>query len=288
MQSKKIFCVDIGGTKTAFALYDENGNELFYHHFSTNPKEGASRVVERIYEVASSWLDGVNLGVIASPGPLDAKNGKIEHIATMGWKDIAIVKLFTEKFGFEFLLLNDCDAGALGAWKFCGFEKYKTLCYVSVSTGIGGGIVIDGMLFTGSGNGANFGHVPTPDKGLKCPCGGVDCLELYASGSGIEKRYESATGNSLSCWEIASLASSCDETAKRIFTDAGRKLAMMLTTLTQIVDPDIIVMGGSVCKAEKLFMPTVREALPKTNFAFVMSGKQVLLGALCYGLQKRE
>ena len=287
MQNKKdvIFCVDIGGTKTAFACFDTQGNELFYDCFPTNPKEGAARLVERVFERAKPHVSDVKTGVIASPGPLDVKLGKIVNVTTMGWTNVPIVRLFEEKFGISFRLLNDCDAGGLGVWKFGGYSEANTLCYVSVSTGIGGGIVANGRLLTGKGNAAEFGHIPVPGEGLKCGCGGVDCLELYASDSGLEARYLQKTGKGLSCLEIERLARSGDTLACGLFKEAGEKLAFALAAVKSVLDPDIVVLGGSVCKAKDLFMPVVEKRLPTLCIEYAKSGKQVLLGALAYGLR---
>ena len=153
---KKIFCVDIGGTKTAFACFDERGNELFYDFFETHQSKGAVCLVNCVYARVKSVVNDVSFGVIASPGPLNTETGEIAYVATMGWKNVPIVKLFEEKFGFSFSLLNDCDAGGLGVWKYGGFSVYINVCYMSISTGIGGGGIVNGSLLTGKGNGANF------------------------------------------------------------------------------------------------------------------------------------
>lgn len=285
--SKKIFCVDIGGTKTAFACFDERGKELFYDLFETRPLEGATRLVERVYERVERALDGVAFGVIASPGPLNVKTGEIEYIATMGWKQVPIVKLFKEKFGFTFSLLNDCDAGGLGVWKYGGYESYQNLCYMSVSTGIGGGAIANGKLLTGKGNGGNFGHIPVCGEGLKCGCGNTDCLELYASGLGMEKRYFAKSGTYLACAEIADKARKGDEVALEIFQTASEKLVQGLSCIVATLDPEIVVLGGSVCKSADLFLPSVQEKLPALKIEYAPThGKQVLYGALAYGLAK--
>ncbi len=281
-----IFCVDIGGTKTAFACFDGQGNELFYHRMPTNPEEGAKKLVARVYEQAKSHLQGVVCGVIASPGPLHMCTGTIDYIATMGWKNVPIVKLFKETFGFSFSLLNDCDAGGLGVWKFCGFSDYDHLCYMSVSTGIGGGAVVNGKLYTGKSNAADFGHIPVNGTGRVCRCGNSDCLELYASGSGIENIYAEQSGNKLVCAEIAERARQGEPLAQEIFCNAGVYLAQALKCIVATLDPEIVVLGGSVCQAKDLFMGQVYKRLPNLRIAYAPdNGKQVLYGALAYGLQ---
>lgn len=282
---KKFLCIDIGGTKTAFAVYNENGDELFFNSFSTNPKEGPDNLIERVATSVFGHLDSVCSGVIASPGPLDVKSGKIVYVATMDWKNVPIVKLFEEKFKMPFKLLNDCDAGGLGVWKYCGFSDYDNLAYLSISTGIGGGVVVDGKLLTGKGNAGQFGHIPVCGEGIKCGCGKIDCLELYASGSGIENRYRQKTGNMLSCKDISTLARNGDVVARSLFDDAGDKLVFALQSVIANLDPEIVVFGGSVCNDKDLFLPKIEKSLPNLKIGYAPdTGKQVLYGALCYGL----
>ena len=277
--------MDIGGTKTAFAVFDGDGNELFYDLFPTNPEEGAESLVARVYDRAKDAVSGVTAGVIASPGPLDCKTGKIVFVATMGWSNVPIVELFQDKFGFGFKLLNDCDAGGLGVWKYCGFSGYENLCYMSISTGIGGGAVVNGTLLSGKGNAANFGHIPVFGEGLECGCGNKDCLELYASGSGMEARYAAKTGEKIPCAEIAKRANAGEEIALEIFKTASEKLVFALSAIVATLDPEIVVLGGSVCKSKELFLPSVQKALPALRIEYAPdNGKQVLYGALAYGL----
>lgn len=276
---KAYFCVDLGGTKTACAIYSEDGEELFYTRFPTEPARGAEDLVERVYASVCEELANYRIlhAGIASPGPLDLPNGRIVHVVTMEWRDVPLVALFQKRFGLKFVLLNDCDAGALGVSSYEEFQNARSLCYVSLSTGIGGGAVIDGKSYTGNGNAADFGHMPVAGEGLVCGCGKTDCLELYASGSGIERRYESKTGNKRSCAEIEALAKAGDPTAANLFADARGFLAFGLGSIRAIMDPELIVLGGSVCRAGELILGDL-EKHHRIGFA-PDDGKQVLKGA---------
>lgn len=282
------FCIDVGGTKTAYAVYDDRGNELFYGAFPTLPKNGAVDLAERLFSATKGKLADVCRGVIASPGPLNAEKGIVERVATMGWQNVPIVDIFREKFGVPFLLLNDCNAGAIGSYESCAKGK-KSVVYVSVSTGIGGGIVIDGELYNGKGNAAEIGHLPVAGEGLACGCGKNDCLELYASGTGIENRYAAATKRRLSCAEIADSARAGDEEAIGVFRRAGESLAFALRSVAGVLDPEEFIFGGSVCKAADLFFPIVRERCPDLSVKLADCGeKQVILGAYEYGKKHEE
>ena len=273
-------CVDIGGTKTAVALFGADGAELGYERFPTCPAAGAEDLVARVYEAVCGMLSNrqIRQGVIAAPGPLDSRRGILLDLVTLGWKNVKIIQLFEDRFQVPFSLLNDCDAGALGVWRYGGFTKVNTLCYISVSTGVGGGIVVDGKLLEGKGNSADFGHLPVPGKGLRCRCGWTDCLELYASGSGIEARYRERTGESVGCEEIAKRAQRGEAAAAAIFAQAADKIAYAVDVLQTILDPEIIVFGGSVCKAGKQLFQKLDEQ-KKPYVCAREDGKQVLYGA---------
>ncbi len=279
MKQNAYFCVDIGGTKTACALYDDAGNELFYERFPTEPERGAEDLVERVYECAHEKLSDyrVLIGSLASPGPLSVAEGKIIRVVTMGWENVEIVKLFSKRFDMDFVLLNDCDAGALGVANLPEFKKYRSHCYMSISTGIGGGFVIDDEVYMGCGNAADYGHMPVPGEGLVCGCGRTDCLELYASGSGIERRYAARTGKNVDCYTIEQAARSGEAVAAELFREASEKLAFAIDALCAVLDPEVIVLGGSVCRSGELILGKIGK---QHNIGFAPDdGKQVLYGA---------
>ena len=278
---KAFLCVDIGGTKTALALYSLVGEELFFQRFPTEPTAGALALVDKVFETISDALAGyiVVRGIIAAPGPLDSQKGMLLHPVMLGWENEPVVQLFKQKFGFAFSLINDCDAGALGVAEEFGFSKEGTLCYISISTGIGGGTVVGGKILQGAGNASDFGHIPVQGQKLRCKCGKTDCIELYSSGSGIEKRYASKTGKLLPCAEIASLARCGDIPAKQVFVDAGKYLDEMLSIVTAVLDPDIIVFGGGVMNDGDLLLPYFQGKTARIECT-KQKGKQVLYGAL--------
>ena len=283
---KACLCVDIGGTKTAFSLFDENDREVFYRAFATQSGQGAENLAERVFDAVSGAMGRylVERGVIAAPGPLNAEKGVLISPVLLGWRNVSITEIFQKKFGIPFVLLNDCDAGALGVWRYGGYSDVRTLCYITVSTGIGGGTIVNGQLVAGRGNASDFGHIPVAGRKIRCGCGNVDCLELYASGTGIEARYAEKTGKKLCCAAIAECARGGDAAAREIFADASAFLNYALCVLKAVLDPERVVFGGSVCKVgDLLFAGAERAGIP---IAFAgQDGKQVLYGALCRSKQ---
>lgn len=279
-------CIDIGGTKTAVALYDGSSAELCYRQFPTAPAEGSRALAERVYESVRGALaeHPAACGVIASPGPLDSARGVLLSPVMLGWKNEPVVKIFEEKFGMPFSLLNDCDAAALGVAEEFGFSEKGTLCYITISTGVGGGTLVDGKLLQGAGNASEFGHIPVAGQGLRCGCGKTDCLELYASGTGIENRYKAVRGEFLPCAQIAARAREGEQAAVQVFAEAAKYLADGVRTIKAVLDPDIIVFGGGVVKDGDLLLPGLRGCGVRTECT-AQGGKQVLHGALLRALQ---
>ncbi len=258
-------------------IYDDFSQELLYSVFATEPSKGVEdwlcRVAATVGEIDCS------AGCIASPGPLDVSAGCIVNVATMGWKNVPIVDLLQKKFNCKFYLINDCNAGALGVLRRQCSDKSANIAYLSVSTGIGGGIIVDGKLYVGNGNAAEFGHVHIDGDGIPCGCGRTDCLELYASGSGIERLYFRQTKTSLSCREIAARAENGDAVATRLLSDAGQKLNAFVKNLNTVMDFDAVYVGGSVANCQLVF----EEMKKSVNiFRVLPDGKQVIYGALEY------
>ena len=177
-------CIDLGGTKTAVSLYNEAYREIYHFKIETKPELGIDSLIERLKELLSTALIGKTIikGSIASPGPLDIPNGKIVFIPTMGWKDIPIVELFNKAFNTSFSLLNDCTSGALGAWTIV--NRPNNMLYISLSTGVGGGLILNSKLYEGKGNAAEIGHIKVSNDNKKCNCGKTGCLALSAMSFG--------------------------------------------------------------------------------------------------------
>ncbi len=276
-------CIDIGGTKTAVACYDQEKRECFYKNFPTRPELGCKDLALRVYELIHEQNIFFERACIASPGPLDMSAGKILKIATMGWNDVPICELFEKIFHTPFLLINDCTAGALGEWIFGQRQEVSNLAYISVSTGVGGGLIINNRLCLGKGNGGEIGHLQVRGDGLSCACGQYDCLELYASGTGIESGYFRNTGKKRNCREIAQLAREGDANAVDAFRKCGEALSEGINSIIKIVDPERIVLGGGVIADQDLFFPSIKTRFPNTDLVLThLGGKQVLYGCLAF------
>lgn len=279
---KAYLCIDLGGTKTAIGLFGENREEYFYQVIPTNAQDGVGNLLDRLYSLLPKEYSLIS-GCIASPGPLDCETGMIVNVVTMGWQDIPIVKLLEEKFGCSFKLLNDCSAGALGVWSHDTNKSANNLCYISLSTGVGGGLIIDKKLYVGKGNAAEIGHLTVSNDGRMCGCGNHDCLELYASGSGMAKLYFEKTGIEITTKEIAKMYLEDDEIAKELFSDMALKLHMVLTNINKLIEPDVIIFGGGLTASSYAYWDKMTKGISNVKLT-KLDGKQVILGALEYCL----
>ena len=276
-----LLCIDVGGTKTAVGCFSRGGEELFSCTFPTRPEAGCADLAARVHSRVEGLGFSFVSACIASPGPLDVPAGRIVHIATMGWRDVPICGIFAKEFGIPFRLINDCTAGALGEWRFGQKKSVSDMFYISVSTGVGGGLIANGRLCLGRGNSGEIGHLRVRGEGLVCACGQTDCLELYASGTGIEAGYRRRAGRALACPEIAKLARGGDPDAKAAFSRCAEALAEGVGAVVKIADPERIVFGGGVIAAADLFFPEIVRQFPETDIVLSrLDGRQVLFGCL--------
>ncbi|WP_368234386.1 ROK family protein [Anaerotruncus rubiinfantis] len=267
--------VDIGGTKIAVSLADENCRilETVTHSTPATPDfSGELGLVTKSADILLRARGESRFALLAvgvsCPGPLDLSSGKILHVATTGWRDIPVKRLFHETFGVPVVLENDANA-ACYAEALCGAGKgYETVVYLTVSTGIGGGVCIEKKLMHGAhGFAAEFGHISVVPDGPPCPCGGRGCVQLYASGTAMAYRAREATREiasmlggytDITAREIEAGVRAGDPLSISIWNDAIEKLGILIAMLSQALDPDIFVFGGGVSNAWDLMEPILR------------------------------
>ncbi len=297
------YCVgiDIGGTKTAVCIADFKGNIIEICKFPTDAHLGPESLVERIAECYDILSQKANMrpqeiafAGVASPGPLDIKSGKIVHIATMGFKDVPIKKMLEDALKLPIFLENDANCAALAETVIGGGKGNDSVVYVTISTGIGCGITVNGKILSGAFSSAGeVGHLTVVPNGKECACGKKGCLELYSSGTSIAKTASAVKGTDINTKTVFELARSGDSQMADIIEDATDKLALGLSHIIQIIDPEVIVLGGSVTKDYDVFKALLNNSLKKyvqpienRDFNIEISefdGEQVILGAILYG-----
>lgn len=287
-----VVAVDLGGTKTTAALVTATGDLHAVRTVTTPAADGPAAVLdtvaELVHEVASgeAYIQAVGVG---TAGLVDVNDGIIVSAteAMPGWAGTHVVDELASRLGARWQrplsvhVQNDVDAHAAGeAWRGAGRGRPCVLM-VTVGTGVGASVVLDGTPRYGSHSaGGEIGHAPTPGaEGLRCPCGRTGHLEAVAAGPAIARRYHHATGLELTGREVTDRGRHGDETAARLTTEAATALGRALAGQITVLDPDVVVIGGGVADAGPLWWDPMRATL-QAELIPVLQGTEIVAAAL--------
>ncbi|MEJ8552927.1 ROK family protein [Tepidibacter sp. Z1-5] len=281
---KDLYCaVDLGGTKINIGIMTKEGEVLDNIKIPTEVEKGPDNSINNIKKTIYELLERLNLtkndlkGIgIGSPGPIDSEKGIIVESGNLkGWKNVKLVEKLSEEFeGINIKLQNDGNAAALGEYLF-GFGKgCKNFIYITVSTGVGGGAIIDSKLQIGaSSNGFEAGHMIINMNGRKCNCGNEGCFEAYASGTAIEKiaseRIENeesiiselAQGGKVKAEYVFEAAKRGDKLALEIVENEGYYLGVGIFNIIAMYNPEKISIGGGVSNCLEMFYDKMMDTI---------------------------
>jgi glucokinase len=289
--AQHVLALDIGGTKLAAGVVDTSGAVHSFAVASTLAEEGPDRGLERLFalgrkaveESGVAWPAIVAVGIGAG-GPLDTARGVLiapPHLP--GWVDVPLTQRAEAAFGLPAALENDATAAAAGELRFGAGAGTRHLVYLTISTGVGGGIVIDGRLYRGaSGNGGELGHVTVDYHGRLCRgCGRRGCLEAYVSGTSIAERAREAGMDGAVAADVAEAAKAGDPIATAVWDETVEALACGLTSIVNLFEPELVVLGGGVVSGtgEQLLGP-VRERVLAESMPPAAAGVQIVAAAL--------
>ena len=265
--------LDIGATKLAVALVAADGDVLGIDRTPTLRDEGPAAVLERLFDLADRVRAGAPITAvgIACGGPLDARSGVLlGPLHLPGWDHVDIVRLVEERFGVPALLVNDASAGAWGEFRAGAARGAGSEVYLTVSSGLGGGAVLDGRLLAGATtNGGEFGHVCVRPGGRRCTCGRLGCAEAYVAGTQLVERAREAmaAGRGSALAEVPDLDAAAivrlatdDALAGELWADALACLAQVVTDLVNVLEPEVVVLDGGLTHVEAL-VDAVRAAV---------------------------
>lgn len=292
-----VLSLDIGGTKLAVAVVTRDGRTAGRLVEPTRREEGPDRILARLFEMGHRSIRAAGLGEvmavgISCGGPLDADAGVlIGPLHLPGWVDLPIVSLVEREFGVPAVLENDATAGALGEFRYGAARGTRTMVYLTLSTGIGGGAVVDGRLNRGAaGNGGEFGHLLVRTDGRPCLCGRRGCLEGYASGTSIALRAREAVGSGaistlaglepIRAEDVVAAARAGDDVASSIWEETLDVLATAVTDLVNVFEPDAIVLGGGVTRAGGALLLPIRERVGLDAMPPAAEAARILLAGL--------
>lgn len=256
-----IGAVDVGGTKIAAAAVMTDGRILARCERPTNAEEGfetaEQRIVEMLRGVLPAGMRFAGIG-LACPGPLDHATGVLGVVGTLpSWSGKSFVPALEREFAVSVAVENDADAAALAEAHWGAVAAQQSFLYITISTGIGGGFLVSGHLYRGSGGAhPEFGHQILENNGPLCYCGSRGCWESLASGAALtqwmqEQRSDAAV---LSAEEICRMALGGDDLACRAMKRESYYLGLGLANLVTLFAPEVIALGGGVMKSSALFL----------------------------------
>lgn len=303
--SKKIIGIDLGGTSVKFAILTQEGEVQEKWSIKTNILDEGSHIVDDMIESINHRLRLLGLGAedfigigMGSPGVVDREKGTVVGAYNLNWKTLQPVKEKIEKAtGISFFIDNDANVAALGErWKGAG-ENQPDVVFMTLGTGVGGGIVAEGKLLHGvAGAAGELGHITVDfDQPILCTCGKKGCLETVASATGIvnlTRRYADEyagdaelkklidNGEDVNAKIVFDLAKAGDELALIVYRNFARYLGIACANIGSILNPSTIVIGGGVSAAGEFLLDGVRKVYEENSFPQVRTSTKLALATL--------
>lgn len=268
--------IDIGGTKIAAMRVSVSGEILAGSRVPTPASDTEATLAAAVELARSLTTDAVVAVGIGVAGMVDFDAGILRYAPNLSWREVPVVARMTKALGMPVVLDNDANVAAWGEFRFGAGVGATDMLLVTVGTGIGGGIVTGGRLFRGAhGFAAELGHIIVEPGGPRCGCGNQGCWEQVASGSAIQRdgraavaghpesliaRMSEGDATKVDGPLVTKAAAEGDDVAKGILAEAGRRLGEGMAGLANILDPDVIVVGGGVVEAGDLLLGPARAA----------------------------
>ena len=279
---KYVFGVDIGGTSVKLGLFDVEGNVLDKWEIPTRTENGGEKILpdiadsirEKMKQIDKDFVAGVGVG---APGPVDGK-GIVHRAVNLGWGTFNIKDTLEDLLNMPVMAGNDANVAALGEMWMGGGQGYRDLVVVTLGTGVGGGIIIDGKMLTGAtGAGGEIGHIHVNDEEEEiCGCGNKGCLEQYSSATGITRlanqllassdKDSVLRGGEVSAKTVFDAVKERDPLAVEVAEKFGKYLGDGLASIACVVNPEAIVIGGGVSKAGEILIDFIRPHYEKNVF----------------------
>ncbi len=318
-----VVAVDIGGTKIMTAVFSADGQMLAKDVCPTIADEGVDAVVKRLisaiggiiarYGSDASGLAGIG---VACAGGIDSENGIVVTPSPNlpGWSDLPLRDIIEEKFKLDTFVLNDASSAALGEQRFGAGQGVNNLVLVTLGTGIGGGIIIDGRLYLGANGAAGeLGHMTVDENGPVCGCGNTGCLEVMVSGRAVAReafrRISEGEKSSLAemagsklenitSEQVAAAATAGDSLALDILTRAAHYLGVGLVGIVNAFNPEMIILGGGMAELGSLYIEPAKKLVMdrafsistrKLSFATASLGNEAgVYGVAAYAIEQKK
>lgn len=298
MESKYIIGIDLGGTKISGALANFNGDIVAKYTLPTKVEGGEEAVLKRIISVGERVLeeskvnkDGVLAIGIGCAGILNIKEGKIVTAPNLPFRNFNVVKSLKDKFNIPVYLDNDANVAAIGEYIFGAGKGTNNTIFITVSTGIGGGAVLNGKIYRGNTcNALEIGHMTLEKEGPRCNCGNYGCAEVLASGTAIGRAANEAIKKGektsladyekVTSFEVFKEAEKGDELAQKILNKALNYLGICVANVITSFDPEVVIIGGGVSKGGEIVFDKINEVVKARCFESMWKSTSIVPAAL--------
>ena len=302
--TKKIIGIDLGGTTVKFAILTSEGDIQQKWSLVTDARENGSKIVPAIVESINEQLEkyqltpndfiGIGMG---SPGTVDRKAGTVIGAYNLNWKTIQPVKkMIEEGTGISFAIDNDANVAALGErWKGAG-ENEEDVVFITLGTGVGGGIIAGGRLIHGvAGAAGELGHITVDPEGYDCTCGKNGCLETVASATGVVRlardfsedyagesqlKYNIDDGQLITAKDVFDLAKENDKLAVRVVEKVAYFLGLACASVANTLNPSTIVIGGGVSNAGVFLIDQIKSYFDQFTYPTIRETTKIRLAQL--------
>jgi glucokinase len=282
MSQKFIIGIDLGGTNLKIALLDSKFRIKHKESLNTRKFSDKAELIAAIASAVSRIINnftlnnkdilGVGLGL---PGPVDHDKGIVHFFPNIpGWKEVRLRDLLEKRLGLRVSIDNDAKLMALAEYRQGKASRFKNVLCITLGTGVGGSIIIDGKLYRGTNNAAGeIGHLPINESGPDCNCGGIACLEAYIGNNRIKEAGRRLFRKEISPEELSNLAKSGNPKAFKIWDDVGARLGLALAGMVNILNLDAIIIGGGIANAGQFLFDKVNKTIRER--AMTVQAKQV-------------
>ena len=265
--------IDIGGTSAKIGIVDKENRVIAETKVVTGVKK-AEEIIENIAKAALQLMEEHNISMeqcgkvgVGVPGLVDKKEGMVLYSNNLQWENVKLAEEFKKYLPLPVSIANDADCAALGEAVAGAGRGVQNLVMLTLGTGVGGGVILNGQLFTGSIlGGIELGHMVIHEKGELCTCGRRGCLEAYASATAMRREAKKVYGTSLEPLEIFEKANASDEKAKVIVHNYIQDLGTGVINLVNVFRPERIIFGGGIAAQGEVILQPIRERMEKESF----------------------
>lgn len=252
--NQAILGIDVGGTSAKAVVVTPDGGAVASGRVPTGSGEAALSAVRDLAQglVRDAARVGATVAAVGiiSPGVMDETGRLVRFASNLQWRDLPLADLMETALGVPVTLANDATSAGLAEWRLGAARGVDNFVHITIGTGIGASLIVDGHLLMGARQAAGeLGHITVVPDGERCACGRIGCLDIYAAAAGMMRRYRAAGGEKASSVAELVAGTDTDPAAASVWGDALAALAAGIVTVTMVTDPELVVLGGGVAGA---------------------------------------